>query len=85
MASRNKGGFLLNENSHLMLNEESVNVELDTSRNEQTIIDDYANKDQSLTHEKIETLEDSETTNGQNVAVGGAFASKKSSPPVITP
>ena len=63
MASRNKGGFLLNENSHLMLNEESVNVELDTSRNEHTIIDDYANKDRSLQHadSKIETLEDNDT------------------------
>ena len=71
----------------MMLNEESVNVELDTSRNEQTIIDDYANKDQSsLTNEnsKIETLEDNDT-NGQNVVVGGAFSSKKSSPPVIAP
>ena len=33
-SSKNKGGFLLNENSFLKLNEESVNVELDTSRNE---------------------------------------------------
>ena len=33
-STRNKGGFLLNQNSHLILNEESVNVELDTSRNE---------------------------------------------------
>ena len=46
-ARRNKAGFNnhnnLNENSYVKLNEDSVNVELDTSRQDRTIIDDYVN------------------------------------------
>lgn len=71
----------LNEHSYMQLNEESVNVELDTSRGEPTINDDYVNKDKSFRNgNKLDTLEDIETV-GQN----GAFVSKKSSPPMITP
>ena len=67
----------LNEGSYVHLNEESVNVELDTSREGRAI----ANNNRSpRSDNKIETLEDIETA-GQN----GAFISKKSSPPMITP
>ena len=44
------------------LNEQSVNVELDTSRNQNSMAEDQHNKDQSFTVDnKIETLEDIET------------------------